>query len=183
MESLLQDLKFGLRLLWKEKGFTITALLTLSLCIGANSTIFSMINTVLLRSLPFENSGRLVTVFNSYPNAGAPIASNASGDYFYRRDGIEALGELGLYQYTVHTIGESGSPESVASMRVTPSLFPMLRTQPLTGRNFIEEEMDSGNEFKVILSYGFWQEQYAGDKAVLGQQMRIDPVRTLNFEQ
>ncbi len=152
MESLFQDLKFGLKLLWKEKGFTITALLTLALCIGANSTIFSMINTVLLRPLPFEESENLVTVFNSYPNAGAPIGSNASGDYFFRRESIEAFGELGMYQSSRHTIGESGTPERVTSMRITPSLFPMLQVQPIMGRNFIEEEMDPGNEFKVIIS-------------------------------
>ncbi len=174
METLLQDLKFGLKLLWKEKGFTITALLTLALCIGANSTIFSMINTVLLRPLPFEESEDLVTVFNSYPNAGAPIAGNASGDYFFRRESIEAFAELGMYQFWGHTIGGSGTPERVSSMRVTPSLFPMLHVDPLIGRNFVEEEMDPGNEFKVILSYGFWQERYAGDQSILDQEMRID---------
>lgn len=174
MESLFQDLKFGLKLLWKDKGFTITALLTLALCIGANSTIFSMVNTVLLRPLPFEESQNLVTVFNSYPNAGAPIGSNASGDYFFRRESIEAFGELGLYQFSGNTIGESGTPERVNSMRVTPSLFPMLRVDPLMGRNFVDEEMDQGNEFKVILSYGFWQERYAGDQSILEQEMRID---------
>lgn len=174
MESLFQDLKFGLKLLWKDKGFTITALLTLALCIGANSTIFSMVNTVLLRPLPFEESQNLVTVFNSYPNAGAPFGANASGDYFFRRESIEAFGGLGMYQSSGHTIGESGTPERVSSMMITPSLFPMLRIQPVMGRNFIDDEMDPGNEFKVILSYGFWNERYAGDQSILEQQMRIN---------
>ena len=120
MESLLQDLKYGLKLLWKEKGFTITALLTLAVCIGANSTIFSVINTVILRPLPYEDPGRLVMTFNSYPGAGTGnMGAVGGGDYFFRRDGIEAFAECGLFQMAGNTLGD----ESAAGRAAHGSLF------------------------------------------------------------
>jgi predicted permease len=174
METLLQDLKFGVKLLWKEKVLSLTVLLTLAVCIGANTTIFSVINTVMLEPLPFHEPDQLVRVSNSYPNAGAERASNSAPDFFYRREHVRAFEEVAEYQYWGHTVGESGSTERARTMRVTPSLFPLLRVQPLIGRNFSEEEMDLGNEEVVILSYGFWQERFGGDPGVLAQDLRID---------
>jgi predicted permease len=176
MEKLLQDLKFGAKLLWKEKALSLTVLLTLAVCVGANTTIFSVVNTVLLDPLPFPQPERLVRVFNSYPNAGAERASNSAPDYFYRRERVQAFAEVAAYQNWGHTVGEPGSPEQVLSMRVTPSFFPMLGVRPLLGRNFAEEEMDIGNEQVAILDYGFWRERYGGDPAVLGQSLRINGV-------
>ena len=175
METLLQDLKFGLKVLWKSKVFTITALLTLAVTIGANTAIFSVIDTVLLRPLDLDEPDRLVIVFNAYPNAVAgDVGANASGDYFYRREKIDAFEEIAMFQYWGHTVGEPGSAERMRSMRVTPSLFSLLRLDPVIGRGFIEEEMDIGNEQKVVLTYGLWQERYAGDPDVLGKELRVN---------
>jgi predicted permease len=176
MEKLLQDLKFGAKLLWKEKALSLTVLLTLAVCVGANTTIFSVVNTVLLDPLPFPQPERLVRVFNSYPNAGAERASTSAPDYFYRRERVQAFAEVAVYQNWGHTVGEPGSPEQVLSMRVTPSFFPMLGVRPLLGRNFAEEEMDIGNEQVAILDYGFWRERYGGNPNVLGQSLRINGV-------
>ena len=174
MDTLLQDLKFGFKLLWKEKAFAVTVLLTLGVCIGANTAIFSVVNTVLLDPLPFYESDRLVRVFNSYPNAGAERASNASADYFFRRKRVQAFEEVAVYQYWGNTVGDPGSTERVSTMRVTPSFFPMLGVNPVLGRTFVEEEMDIGNEQKVVLGYGFWQERFAGDAGAVGQSLRVD---------
>jgi predicted permease len=174
METLLQDLKFGVKLLWKEKAFAITVLLTLAVCIGANTTIFSVINTVLLDPLPFYQSDGLVRVFNSYPNAGAERGSNSAPDYFFRRERVEAFEDVAEYQNWGHTVGEPGSTERMSTMRVTPSFFPMLGVQPLVGRTFTEDEMDIGNEQKVVLSYGLWRERFGGDPAAVGQTLRVD---------
>jgi predicted permease len=176
MEQFIQDLRFGLKLLWKEKALSLTILLTLAVCVGANTAIFSVIHTVLLDPLPFPEPDRLVQVFNSYPNAGAERASNSAPDYFYRRESVEAFQEVAAYQNWAHTVGEPGSPEQVRSMRVTPSFLPMLGVNPLIGRNFSEEEMDIGSEQVAILDYGFWQERYAGDPGALGQSLRINGV-------
>ncbi|UCG87988.1 MAG: ABC transporter permease [Gemmatimonadota bacterium] len=174
METVLQDLKFGVKLLWKEKAFALTVLITLAVCIGANTTIFSVVNTVLLDPLPFYESDRLVRVFNSYPNAGAERASNSSADYFFRRERVEAFEEVAVYQNWGHTVGEPGSTERMNTMRVTPSFFPMLGVQPVVGRTFTEDEMDVGSEQKVVLSYGFWRERFGGDPAAVGQNLRVD---------
>ncbi|MFC1540103.1 ABC transporter permease [Gemmatimonadota bacterium] len=175
MESLLQDLKYGLKLLWKEKGFTVTALLTLAVCIGANSTIFSVINTVILRPLPYDDPGRLVMTFNNYPGAGAgDLGAVAGGDYFFRRDGIEAFAECGLFDVDGSTLGDENGTEQVTSMRVTPSFLPMLGVEPAIGRHFTEEEMVPGNELKAIITHTFWQDRFSGSPDILDQELRID---------
>ena len=174
METLIQDLKFGAKLLWKEKALSLTVLLTLAVCVGANTAIFSVIDTVMLDPLPFHEPDRLVSVFNSYPNAGAERAASSAPDYFYRRERVSAFAEVAQYQNSNHTVGEAGSPERVLSQRVTASFFPMLGVRPLLGRTFSEDEMDIGNEQVVVLSYGFWQERYAADPGVQGQDLRID---------
>jgi predicted permease len=174
METLLQDLKFGVKLLWKEKALSLTVLLTLAVCIGANTAIFSVINAVLLEPLPFHEPDRLVRVFNSYPNAGVERASSSAPDFFYRREQVQAFEEVAEFQFWGHTVGDPGSTERARSMRVTASLFPLLGIRPSIGRTFNEEEMEVGNEQKVILSYGFWQERYGGDAAILGQDLRIN---------
>ncbi len=168
MESLLHDLKFGLKLLWKEKGFSITALLTLAICIAANASIFSVINSVLFNPLPFHESDRVVMVFNSYPAANIPRASAAVPDFFDAREKIAAFGEVAIYQdLRGYTLGESGSPTREMGREVSPSFFHLLKVEPLLGRLFTEEEMNVGSNQTVILSYGYWQEMYGGQEARL----------------
>lgn len=161
-------------MLWREKALSLTVLLTLAICIGANTTIFSLINAVLLEPLPFSEPDRLVVVFNSYPNAGVERASNSAPDFFYRREHVEAFEEVAEFQYWGHTVGDPGSTERARTMRVTPSFLPLLGVSPMIGRNFSEEEMDVGNEQRVILSHGFWQERYGGDPGILGRDLRVD---------
>lgn len=174
MEKILQDLRFGLKLLWKEKAFSGTVLLTLGVCIGANSTIFSVINTVLLEPLPYQDSDRLVTLYNSYPAAGAERASNGGPDFFFRRDGVAGLEEVANYQGWGNTVGDAGSTERARSIRVTSTFLEVLRVRPVHGRNFFEEEMDPGNHQKVILGYDYWQDRFDGDPGILEQDLRVD---------
>lgn len=174
MESILHDLKFGLKLLWKEKGFSITALLTLAICIAANTSIFSVINSVLFNPLPFHESDRVVLVFNSYPAANIPRASAAIPDFFDAREKIAAFEEAAIYQdVRGYTLGESGSPFREMGRKVSPSFFHLLNVDPLLGRLFTEEEMDVGSNQTVILSYGYWQEMYGGQESALGEEIRI----------
>ena len=124
MSHLLQDVKFGLRLLWKQKGIALTTILTLAACIGANATIFSVVNAVLLRPLPFPEADRLVTVNNSYPGAGVERASNGVPDYFDRKRDVDAFEEIALYRDRGLTIGQEGRPERVQGFE------PVLPPQP-----------------------------------------------------
>lgn len=173
METLLRDIRFGLKLLVKERTFSAAVLLTLAVCIGANVAIYSVIHTVLLEPLPFDEPDRLVSVFNSYPAAGAARASNGTVDYFQRRENIAAFDEVALVQQAGNTVGEAGSAERVQSLRVTPSFFSLLRVEPALGRSFAEDETAEGTRFKVILTDAYWREAYGADPQVLGREMRI----------
>jgi predicted permease len=175
METLFQDLKFGIKLLWKDKSFAVTAVATLALCIGANATIFSVINSVVLSPLPVPESDRIVLMYNSYPRAGVERASNGVPDYYDRlRELGDLMEEQAFYSGTGLTLGAEGRPERVRGLSVTPSFFRLLRTEPRLGRIFTEEEGEVGNEKKVVLSYSIWQQLYGGDEAVLGKDLRIN---------
>src|SRR3954470_10964159 len=105
METLSRDLRFGCRQLLRERAFSGVVLLTLAVCIGANVAIFSVIDAVVLRPLPYARADRLVTIYNSYPGAGVERASNAGIDYFLRREKVSAFEALALYQGAGHTVG------------------------------------------------------------------------------
>jgi predicted permease len=174
MDNLLQDIRFGTKLLWKEKAFSVTVLLTLAVCIGANGTIFTVVNTVLLKPLPYDEPDRVVSLYNSYPGAGAERASNGGPDFFFRRDQVTGLQEVANFQGWGNTVGEAGSTERARTLRVTSTFLPLLRVTPVLGRDFLWEEMEPGNHQKVILGYRYWQDRYAGDPSVLGTELRVD---------
>jgi putative ABC transport system permease protein len=174
MEELLRDVRYALKLLWKEKTFSATVLVTLAVCIGANVAIFSVIHTVLLEPLPFKGADRLVTVYNSYPGAGAARGSSGSVDFLQRREHVAAFQEVALYQGSGSTVGETGSPERVSTMRVTPSFFPLLGVQPALGRTFTEDAMQPGHDQEVVLTDAYWREHFGGAADVVGRDLRVD---------
>jgi len=174
MDSLTRDIRQALRLLLRERTFSATVLLTLAICIGANVAIFSVIYRVLLEPLPYESPERLVTVLNQYPGAGADAGASGAVDFAQRREHIDAFDEVALYQGSGSTVGEPGSTERVASLRVTPSFFPLLGVEAVLGRTFAEEEMMEGNHRKVVLTHAFWQEQLGGEASAVGRDLRVD---------
>ncbi|MCU0291050.1 MAG: ABC transporter permease [Thermoanaerobaculaceae bacterium] len=176
MGSLRQDLTYATRLLVRDRGFSITAILTLALVIGANVAIFSVINSVLLQPLPFERAGDLLEVFNSYPNAGVDRASTSAPDFFDRRKGVAAFEEVASYRERDLTLGTRETPRRVHAMQVTPSFFPLLRATPRLGRGFTETEGEVGNDRRVILSHALWAEAYGRDSGVAGREVSIDGV-------
>ena len=176
MDRLFQDLRFGLRILWRDRGFAVTALLTLALCIGINAAIFAVVNSVLLRPLPVDGPERLATVYNAYPKAGVERASNGVPDYYDRLREVDAFEELALYRNAGVTIGIDGDPQRVSSMIARPSLLRMLHVKPVRGRIFTEAEGETGADRQVILTYGLWQQLYAGREDAVGTQMRINGV-------
>lgn len=178
MDRLFQDLRFALRLLWRDRAFTITTLATLALCVGANTAIFAIVNSVILKPLPFQESDRLVNVHNRYTGIGFERASNSVPDYFDRRRDITAFDELALYNETGVTVGgqAGGDAERVSSMPVSPSFFRVLRVGPLRGSVFTEQDAEPGSERKVVLSYGIWQRKFAGRDDAIGKDLRINGV-------
>jgi predicted permease len=175
MERLLQDVRFAVRLLWKDRGFTITALLTLAVCIAANSAIFAVVNAVLLRPLPVPEPERLVLMHNSYPNAGVARASNGVPDYYDRLRETDVFEEQALYNTRGVTIGSDTGPQRVTAILARPSLLRLLRAHPLRGRIFQESEGEPGQDRKTILSHAMWQQLFAG-RDVVGRDIRINGV-------
>ncbi len=176
MSNVLQDLQFGNRLLWKDKGFTLTTLLTLAVCIGANAAIFSVVHSVLLRPLPFPESDRVVLAYNSYPRAGVIRGDSGVPDYYDRLRDVTAFEQIALYQRRGLTLGGEGTASRIQATAVTPSFFPLLRAQALRGRVFRPEEGELGGEHKVILSYASWRRLFAGSDTAVGKDLRINGV-------
>jgi predicted permease len=175
MERLIQDVRFAVRLLWKDRGFTVTTLLTLAVCIAANSGIFAVVNAVLLRPLPVPAADRLVLMHNSYPNAGVPRASNGVLDYYDRVRETDVFEELALYNTRGATIGVDTGPQRMTAMLARPSLLRLLRAPLLRGRMFEEREGEPGQDHETILTYALWQQLYGG-RDVIGQDIRINGV-------
>jgi putative ABC transport system permease protein len=170
----MNHLIFALRSLWKDKSFSAATFFTLSLCIGANAALFGIVHSVLLKPLPVPDSDRLVLVYNSYPGAGAVRGGSGVPDYDDRVRGLTTVESLALYDLRNRSTGESGRPERVLTMEVTPSFFRVARVKAELGRTFAEQEGEPGHDDKVLLSHGYWQERFAGDPRVVGRQLRLD---------
>jgi predicted permease len=169
------DLRVGLRLLLKDKAFTITAAATLAMCIGANTALFSVVHNVLLRPLPVPDSERLVLMSNTYPQAGADgLGSSGIPDYYDRIRDVSVLEDQAVYQTRTMAIDQNGTPARVLAMIATPSLFHLIRATPQIGRTFSDAEGEIGNERRVILSYALWQSAFGGDSQIVGKDVRIN---------
>src|SRR5580692_9739122 len=171
-----RQLSYAARLLRKTPAFTATALLTLAVCCGANLTIFAVIDSVLLRPLPFPEPDRLMTIFNTYPKAGVDRDGSSLTNYYERRGRVPAFASLSIYAYGTEIVGEPGSTERLQTMRVSPDFFSTLALGPAMGRTFTDEETTSETDHVAILSDLFWRQRYNADPAVLGKQIRVNSV-------
>ncbi len=177
---MIRDIRFGLRVLWRDRGYAATAIITLAICLGANTAIFTIVNSVLLRPLAVPGSNRILLMSNQYPKAGTGGNSTNSAvpDYYDRLRDVNAFEEQAVYNSAYRVIQIDGSPELVRGMTATPSLFRLLKVAPIQGRVFDESEGETANETRIILSYGLWQQLYGG-KPVVGQQLRMGRLFTI----
>src|ERR1700730_5518228 len=176
LDEFRRELSYAARLLRKTPGFTATALLTLAVCLGANLTIFAVIDSVLLRPLPFPEPARLMMIFNTYPKAGVERDGSSLTHYYERRGHISAFTSLAIYSDGTEIIGESGSTEREQTMRVSPDFFSTLGLGPRIGRTFTEEETTSQTNHVAILSDIFWRQRYNADPNVIGRKIRVNSV-------
>ena len=174
LDPILRDLRLAFRGLLRDRAFTATALLIFALCLGANVALFAVVNAVLIHPLPYPKPGQLVNVYNSYPKAGVDRAGASPPHYLERRAGIAAFADAAAWRDSGETIGESGSPDRVASMNVTPSFFHVLGVGTALGRTFNDEEGVYGKNDVVILSDGLWHRLYSADPAVIGKKIRVN---------
>src|SRR5258707_7557538 len=137
---MITDLRFALRQLGKAPAFTVTALATIAICLGANLAIFAVIDSILLRPLPFPQSDRLVTIFNTYPKAGVENDGSSITNYYERRGNIPAFSSPSMHIERAATVGDPGSMQQEEIVRISPEFFATLGVSPAIGRNFTEEE-------------------------------------------
>ncbi len=177
MHTLWQDLRYGARMLMKKRGFTVVAVITLGLGIGANATMFSVVNGMLLRPLPFRGSERIVHLDENAPKAGLESAGFSFPDFSDWRERSRSFERMALYEEASFTLA-SGNPteraERVNGARVTASLFPLLGVDAVQGRSFLEEEDKPGVAQTAIIGHGLWQRRFGGDPGVIGRSARID---------
>ena len=173
MDQILFDLRYAARRLRHSPAFTLVVVLTLALGIGANSAIFSVINTVLLRQLPYNDPGKLVTIYHYYPTVKmeAPVSAPGFRDY---RDRTHDFANVAVEnQWNVNLTG-AGEPERLPGSKVSAQFFTTLGVEPLHGRVFRPEEDAEGHEHEVVLSYGLWQRDFGGDKSAVGKQASLN---------
>lgn len=174
---MLSDLRLALKLLWKERAFTTTALLTLALCIGANTAIFTMLKAVVLEPLPFSEPERLARIGNAYPGVGFPEPGQNSGpDYLDRRQMTETFESVAIVNSQGFDVGVDGAPVRVSGQAVTPSFFHVLRVNALLGRTFVETEGEEGHDKFAVLSYGLWRDTFGKDAGIVGRDIRLTGV-------
>lgn len=171
-----QDLKFGLKMLCREKAFTLAALLTLALCIGANSAIFTVLKAVVLEPLPFAEPDRLVTMYNAYPGVGVDRGSNSVPDQFDREKMTDVFDSVASMAFGGFDVGSPGSITRVNAGIVTPSYFKVLRLNPILGRPFTAEDAQVGKDHSVILTHALWRDMFSSDPGVIGRDLRLSGV-------
>jgi predicted permease len=173
MNGFLQDLGYSVRGLAKSRAFTLTAILTLTVCIGANVALFAVVYHVLLRPLRVPDADRIVLIYNSYPKAGADHAAASVPDYFERRHYMTVFEEQALFNVRNPSVDVNGVPQRIEAMQVTPSFFRVIQTSPQLGRGFTEDEGEIGRNHVIILSHGLSRAIF-GEREALGQTVRID---------
>ena len=176
MNGLLQDLRYGLRMWIKNPVFTAVAIFTLALGIGANSAIFSVINAILFRQLPYENSEQLVLLWGNDPKA--QLASRelpvSVGNFLSWREQSQAFSQLAAFRAWPFIVTGGNNPERIWGARVSGNLFQLLGVKPVLGRDFLPEEDVAGGAPVVMISHNLWQRRFGSDPSVIGKDLQVD---------
>jgi len=174
MNHLLQDARHGLRSFLKTPGFVAVAVATLALGIGANTAIFSVVNAVLIRPLPYPSSERLITLWNKYPKMGLSQAAISGPDFVDRSESSRVFEQVGAVTDASLNLTGGGDPERIRGVRVTAGLFQVLGVQPALGRAFRPEEDRPGAEPVVVVSHGLFERRFGGDRAWVGRSILLN---------
>jgi len=170
--ALIQDLRYGLRMLAKNPGFTAVALLALALGIGANTAIFSVVNGVLLRPLPYPEPGRLMKIYEKTAEFGQSSVSYP--DFLDWQREVRSFKGMAAYRRNDFNFTGSGQPEHLQGELVSATLLPVLGVNPLLGRNFLPQEDQEGARGVVMLTYGLWKKRFGSDPNILGKTMTLN---------
>lgn len=177
MRTLWQDIRFGLRLLWKHPGFTFVAVAALALGIGANTAVFSLVNALLINPLPFPDMDRLVTVYERVPAQGNERNEASIANYLDWRAQNQSFENIGVYRWWSANLTGNDQPERLQGFLVSASLLDTIGLKPMLGRNFNADEEQLGKDNVAILSYGVWQRRFAADANIIGQTILLNGVK------
>jgi putative ABC transport system permease protein len=174
MGTLIQDLRYGLRMLAKSPGFTAVAVLTLALGIGANSAIFSVVNAVLFRPLPYANPGQLALLPEANPKQGITDAGMSYPSLLELQDNRRVFSAIaGLASHSLTLTGR-GEPSEARTIVVTPNFFSVFNPKPLLGRTLLPSDGERGAAAVVVLSEGMWRSQFGADPKIIGSPTTLD---------
>jgi putative ABC transport system permease protein len=175
MNTLLQDIRYGLRMLLKHKGFTAVAVVALGLGIGANTAIFSLVNGVLLRPLPYPDADQIVYFEGRNPAKGITDSNISVPDFSAWAEQQQLFASIALFSAGNGTLsGSAGEPERVPRAGVSSSFFAVLGVQPVLGRSFIAEDDQPNSEAAAVLSYALWKRRFGGDASIIGRQITVN---------
>lgn len=174
MEIVLQDIRYGLRMLRKSPGFAAIAVLTLALGIGVSTAIFSVVDTVLLRPLPYRQPDKLVLVTETLPGMSLDEIGVSAGEYQDYRDRNRSFLQVAAYESAGFNLTGAGQPLRINAASVSASAFPLLGVSPELGRAFTSEEDRYGSGNVVVLSHALWEHEYSGDPNILGKTVKLD---------
>ncbi len=177
IETLLQDLRYGLRMLIRSPGFTVVAVLSLALGIGANTAIFSLVEAVLLRPLPFPEPDRLVMVWEASSGNISLRGNPAPGNYSDWRTQNRVFEDVAAFSNTSFNLTGDGEPEKINGQAVTANFFSLLGSKAVLGRTFLEADDRPESGKIILLSYGLWQRRFGGDPNLLGKDILLNDQR------
>src|ERR1043165_7345093 len=172
MNTLLQDLKYGIRMLLKHPLVAAIAVITLALGIGANTAIFSVVNAVLLNPLPYRQPDRLVALWSNVPGHGR--WRNSPANFFDWKKQNTVFEDVVAFGASTMTLTGAGDPEQLIGGRVSSGYFSVVGVDPMLGRAFLTEEYETGKGQVIILSYNFWQHRFGGDKNIINRTLTLD---------
>jgi putative ABC transport system permease protein len=174
METLLKDIRYGVRGLWKRPGFTVVAVLTLALGIGANTAIFSVVNAVLLRPLQFRDPDRLVIIWEDAGFLGFPRNTPAPANYVDWKNQSQSFEDVAATVEQTFNLTGDGNPERVAAYAVTANFFPLFGVPPAVGRGFTPDDDRPGAHKVAVLSHELWQTRYGSDSQIINRDIQLD---------
>jgi len=177
MDNFIKDIRYGLGRLWRRPGFTVIAVITLALGIGANSAIFSVVNSVILRPLPFRDSDRLMVIWGNIHAEGLNELELSGPEFIDLRTQAKALEQIAGYETRGFNLSGVDQPERLRGAVVSANLFSTLAIDAAVGRTLCDQEHTSGNDQVVLLSDSLWRRQYGGNKAILNQTITLDGQR------
>src|SRR5215218_8194505 len=176
MENLSSDIRYALRNLLKRPGFTFIAVLTLALGIGANTAIFSAINALLLKPLPFPELDRVVAIWDKLPSRGLMHNEVAIANYLDWQSQSQSFEQLAVYRWWSANLTGVDTPERIQGFLVSPNYLDAIGMKPIMGRNFTPEEIQPGKDAVAIITHSLWQRRFGGDPNIINKTVSLNSI-------